>query len=79
MSKTHLILIGLVIPLGMSVTLALASPLNQNSAQEAASFVYTVQPDDTLLGIAVQYNLKLPELLLTNNLITAPLVFPGDR
>jgi murein DD-endopeptidase MepM/ murein hydrolase activator NlpD len=79
LSNIHLILIGLVIGLAASVTLTLASPLHHNPAQTGTSFVYTVQPDDTLVGIAVQYQLKLPDLLLTNDLIAAPFVFPGDQ
>ncbi len=57
---------------------AAASPPLQNHPQQAGSFSYTVQPGDTLVGIALRYNLNLAELILTNDLANPNLIFPGQ-
>ena len=58
---------------------AAAAPPFQNHPQQVDNFSYTVQPGDTLVGIALRYNLNLAELILTNNLANPNLIFPGQE
>lgn len=44
----------------------------------AESFRYTVQPDDTLLTLAVRYNVRLTTLILANTLPFPQLAFTGQ-
>lgn len=58
---------------------AAAAPPLQDRPQQTDSFSYTVQPGDTLVGIALRYNLNLAELILTNDLANPNLIFPGQE
>jgi murein DD-endopeptidase MepM/ murein hydrolase activator NlpD len=53
-------------------------PLVEND-QELITIVYTVQPGDTLLSIALRYNLTLSDIVLANNLPDANFIFPGQQ
>jgi murein DD-endopeptidase MepM/ murein hydrolase activator NlpD len=55
----------------------LATPVRADSPQ-TDSMVYTVQPGDGLIDLALRYNLRLAELILTNNLQNPNLIFPGQ-
>lgn len=63
--------------------LALASIMTVSSqAQERLKpddLIYTVQRGDTLILIALHYNLTLADLILANDLPNPTLVFPGQR
>lgn len=52
-------------------------PAIQNQAQE--NFIYTVQPGDTLILLALQYNLNPAEIALANKLFNPNLIFPGQQ
>ncbi|MEW5961876.1 MAG: LysM peptidoglycan-binding domain-containing protein [Chloroflexota bacterium] len=53
-------------------------PARADSPPATDSLIYTVQPGDVLLGIALRYNLKLADLILANNLTNPNLIFPGQ-
>jgi murein DD-endopeptidase MepM/ murein hydrolase activator NlpD len=58
--------------------------VNQTSAQESVrqehnSFVYIVQPGDTLITIALHYNVNLADIILANSLSNFNLIFPGQH
>lgn len=58
--------------------LAADSPhINKNQTEE--NFTYTVQPDDTLILLALQYNLNPAEIALRNQLPNPNLIFPGQQ
>lgn len=44
-----------------------------------SNLVYIVRSGDTLISIAVRYNLRLADIILANNLSTSGLVFAGQR
>ncbi len=70
-------IIGLMILFG-----GLALPFESAYAQTGQpqeEYVYTVQPGDTLVGIALRYNLSLAQIALANNLANLNLIFPGQR
>ncbi len=46
---------------------------------QGEDFVYTVQPNDTLILIALQHNLTLSGLILANQLDPPYLIFPGQQ
>lgn len=48
-------------------------------AQGPDEFIYTVQPGDVLMLIALRYNLKVTDIILANNLTDPNLVFPGQQ
>lgn len=60
---------------------AVAAVVTAQGAQEDGSIVHTVQSGDTLAGIAVAYNITIPELLQLNNLTAeqARLIYPGQK
>lgn len=60
------------------VSFSLAPPLQAQNLPEKV-FNYTVQPDDTLILLALQYNLRLVEIILANNLPPPFLIFPGQH
>ncbi len=47
--------------------------------QEPPDSVYTVQPGDTLMRIALRYNLRLTDLILANHLLNQNLIYPGQQ
>ncbi len=47
--------------------------------QPANDLVYTVQPGDTLLLIALRYNLTVTHIIQTNQLSNTIIVFPGQQ
>jgi murein DD-endopeptidase MepM/ murein hydrolase activator NlpD len=49
-----------------------------NNKQEKRDILYTVQPGDTLIAIALRYNLTLAEIVLANDLLNPGLIFPGQ-
>lgn len=51
------------------------SPLPEQGQQ----FVYSVQPGDTLIGIAVKHNLNLADIALANKLKNPSLIVPGQQ
>ncbi len=55
--------------------------VSAQGAQADGSIVHTVQSGDTLAGIAVAYNLTIPELLQLNDLTAeqARLIYPGQK
>lgn len=53
------------------------SPKTEHSLSDG--FVYTVQPGDTLILVALKHNLKITELALANDLSLFSLVYPGQR
>ncbi len=56
------------------------SPINAPSTIQAQNqFVYTVQPGDTLILLALRYNLNLAEIALVNDLSNLTLIFPGQQ
>lgn len=67
-----LILLGMTI----SVTPTLAQ---EGKQQEQGTFIYVVQPGDTLMAIALRYNLSLADVARTNNLSDSNLIFPGQQ
>lgn len=56
-----------------------AGPLQIDQNQNEEDFVYTVQTNDTLLLIALRYNLDPVELAVANDLYNPNLVFPGQQ
>jgi murein DD-endopeptidase MepM/ murein hydrolase activator NlpD len=46
---------------------------------ESNNFVYTVQPGDTLVLIALRFNVSLAEVVLANDLFTPNFLFPGQQ
>lgn len=69
----------LILFLSWTTTLVAAGPPEIARRQENSDLVYTVQPGDTLILIALRYNLTLAEIALANNLINPNLIFPGQR
>lgn len=59
--------------------LASADNPESHPVQASSNFVYTVQTGDTLVLIALRFNLDLAELILTNDLLNANLLFPGQK
>lgn len=62
----------------------LGNSVNLTSAQEGVrrelkSFVYIVQPGDTLIAIAVRNNISLADIALANSLSDFDLIFPGQQ
>jgi murein DD-endopeptidase MepM/ murein hydrolase activator NlpD len=62
-----------------TATPVIAAPPPGTQKQETESLVYTVQPGDTLIGIALRYNLTLAEIALANNLQNPNLILPGQQ
>src|SRR5262245_48755986 len=48
-------------------------------SEESNNFVYTVQPGDTLVLIALRFNVSLAEVVLANDLFTPNFLFPGQQ
>ena len=62
-----------------ATTIAIAAPLQAKQQQENEDFVYNVRAGDTLLLIALRYNLNPIEIALANNLSNPNLIFPGQK
>ncbi|HEX9924070.1 MAG TPA: LysM domain-containing protein, partial [Anaerolineae bacterium] len=54
-----------------------AAPPHDDPKQN--SLTYTVQPNDTLIKIALHYNLKLTDIVLANQILNPNLIFPGQQ
>jgi murein DD-endopeptidase MepM/ murein hydrolase activator NlpD len=54
-------------------------PQTDGQRQSAGDVIYAVQPGDTLISIALRYNLNLADIILANDLLTPQLIFPGQR
>lgn len=67
-----LLLVGLARP-------AAAAPPPRGPAQQPPDFVYVVQPNDTLIEIALRYNLTLANIVRANRLANQNLIFPGQK
>src|SRR5262245_13238963 len=67
-----LLILGIMLP----VTPTLAQ---EGKQQEQGTLVYTVKPGDTLMAIALRYNLSLADIALANNLSDSNLIFPGQQ
>jgi murein DD-endopeptidase MepM/ murein hydrolase activator NlpD len=70
---------GLIFGLSGITFPLLAANAQTGQPQLQEGFVYTVQPGDTLVSIALRYNLSLTNIILTNNLSNLNLIFPGQR
>ena len=70
---------ALVLLLLWTATPVIAAPPPGTQKQETDSLVYAVQPGDTLVGIALRYNLTLAEIALANNLQNPNLILPGQQ
>ena len=58
---------------------ATANPPRTNQEQDKKDLIYTVQAGDTLISIALRYNLTLAEIALANDLLNPSLIFPGQQ
>jgi len=70
---------ALTIWLFWTATLVAAAPPIETQHQETGDFIYTVQPGDTLAGIALRHNLAPAEIARANNLTNPSLIFPGQQ
>jgi murein DD-endopeptidase MepM/ murein hydrolase activator NlpD len=63
--------------------LGITAPVSAVSAQgnepPDQDYVYTVQPGDTLVLVALRYDLSLMDIVLTNHLSNLNLIFPGQK
>jgi murein DD-endopeptidase MepM/ murein hydrolase activator NlpD len=59
--------------------IAASEPLQTGQHQSAGDVIYTVQSGDTLIAIALRYNLTLAEIILVNDLLTPHFIFPGQQ
>jgi LysM repeat protein len=60
---------------------AFAAEVQPQAPEDDGSIVHTVRSGDTLAGIAVAYNVTIPELLALNNMTAdqARLIYPGQE
>jgi murein DD-endopeptidase MepM/ murein hydrolase activator NlpD len=72
--RTFLLILALLILLATWNRPAFAAPRQQTKDQ----LVYTVQPGDTLLLIALKYNLPVAGIIIANPVANPNLVFPGQ-
>jgi murein DD-endopeptidase MepM/ murein hydrolase activator NlpD len=68
----------IVLLLAFAGSVAAETPPTHPS-EESNNFVYTVQPDDTLVLIALRFNVSLAEVVLANDLFTLNFLFPGQQ
>jgi len=73
--KTLAIFLALFILLAHLSRAAMAAP----PRQAADTFVYTVQPGDTLLLIALKHNLPIANIIVANQITNPNLIFPGRQ
>ncbi|MCK6624199.1 MAG: LysM peptidoglycan-binding domain-containing M23 family metallopeptidase [Anaerolineae bacterium] len=71
------VVLGLLV-FGSSV-LARPTAAQEGNRQQQGTFVYTVQPGDTLNAIARRFNLLPTEIALANRLSNVNLLFPGQQ
>ena len=62
----------------MTISVSAASA-QEGHQREQEAFVYIVQSGDTLISIALRYNLSLTDIALANNLSNFNLIFPGQQ
>ena len=62
----------------MTISVSPASA-QEGHQREQEAFVYIVQSGDTLISIALRYNLSLTDIALANNLSNFNLIFPGQQ
>ena len=62
----------------MTISVSPASA-QEGHQREREAFVYIVQSGDTLISIALRYNLSLTDIALANNLSNFNLIFPGQQ
>jgi len=70
---------GRAIFFGLLLMLTLVASVQGQERPKANSYVYEVQRGDTLVLIALHYNLPLADIILANRLPTSNLVFPGQQ
>lgn len=79
-SKTALnLMVGLIVLLSGLSTLLEPTYAQTNQPSPSEQFIYTVQPGDTLVGIALRYNLSVAQIVQANNLTNLNLIHPGQR
>lgn len=61
------------------ITLAIPPTTEAQNRSQSRDLVYTVQPGDTLVLLALHYNLKVTALILANPLNSGGLIFPGQK
>lgn len=71
--------IAVILLLLWTTATAAAGPPAKNENQETDKFIYTVQPGDALILVAVRYNLRLVDIVLANHLANPDLIFPGQK
>lgn len=76
--STKLLVLLILILLGIGI-LATPTLAQEGSQQEQGVFIYIVQPGDTLMAIALRYNLSPTDIALANNLSNSNLIFPGQQ
>lgn len=47
--------------------------------QATEDYIYTVQAGDSLILIALKYNLRLADIIVANDLVNPSLIFPGQK
>lgn len=67
-----------LILLGITVTVT-PTLAQEGKQQEQGTFIYTVQPGDTLMTIALRYNLSVADISRANNLSDSNLIFLGQQ
>ena len=77
--KTLSIIANLILFLIWTTIIVAAAPPELRQKQDTENFVYDVQAGDTLLLIALRYNLSPIQIAVANNLSNPNLVFPGQK
>lgn len=78
--KTTLrLIVGLLILLSGHLPSLESTQAQTVQPQPPEEFIYTVQPGDTLVGIALRYNLSVAQIVLANHLTNLNLIFPGQK
>ncbi len=78
--RTTIFMSALLVIFVSTATGAFAGPPHyKNIQQNSEEVIYVVQPGDTLILIALRYNLNIGRLLLANNLFNPYFVFPGQQ
>lgn len=70
---------NLILFLVCTTALVTAAPPEAKHQQDTENFVYNVQAGDTLILIALRYNLSPIEIALANKLSNPNLIFPGQK
>lgn len=77
--KISLIIANLTLILIWATSITIAAPLPSQQHQDKENFIYNVQAGDTLILIALRYNLNPAEIALANKLSNPNLIFPGQK